>query len=128
MKNIAFIFLTILFIKSGLSVASEIPVTSHYNIIKSVISKHNSKCVNFLYSTKYQGESMNLVSVGATEEYQHKHPNLDHRLFKDAVSNSEVKELGLHKGVSSLTGRFLWCDLLNRRSDNVTRVVPYRKA
>jgi hypothetical protein len=51
-----------------LSLESEIPVTSRYNIIKSVISQYHSNCVNFLYLTKNQGASMSLLSVCATEQ------------------------------------------------------------
>jgi hypothetical protein len=71
MKNIALIFFTILLIKSTLSLAREIPVTSRCYVIKSVISKYNSSCVYILYSTKNEGASMNLFSVGATKQYQH---------------------------------------------------------
>jgi hypothetical protein len=90
MKNVILKFFAILFIKSPISNASEIPVSSRYNIIKSVISKYHSTFVNFLYSTTNQGASVNLFSVGATKQYQHMYPDLDHRLFNNAVSYSDV--------------------------------------
>jgi hypothetical protein len=74
MKNVAMNFLTILLIKSMLSLESEISVTSRYNIIKSVKSKYHSTCVYFLYSTKYQGASMILLLGWATEQCLHIYP------------------------------------------------------
>jgi hypothetical protein len=90
MKNFVLKFLAILLIKSTLSNASEMPLMLRCNIIKSVISKHHSTCVNFLYSTKNQGATMNLFSVSAAKQYQHTYPHLDHRLLNNAVSYSEV--------------------------------------
>jgi hypothetical protein len=92
MKNVVLKFLVILLIKSTLSKASEIPVTSRYNIIKSVISKYHSNCVNFLYSTKYQGALVDLFSLGATKQYRHMYPHLDHRLLNNPPSSSNVTE------------------------------------
>jgi hypothetical protein len=35
---------------------------------------------------------MNLFQVGVNGQYQHMYPHLDHRLFNNAVSHSEVTE------------------------------------
>jgi cadmium resistance protein CadD (predicted permease) len=94
MKNCAMNLLVLLITISILSNASEISVTSIYNIIKCVISKYHSTCVNFLYSEKNQGASVNLNSVDAIEQCLHTYPQrippLDPRLFNNAVSTSEI--------------------------------------
>jgi hypothetical protein len=74
MKNCAMKFFVILITISNLIKASEIPVTSLYNFIKCVISKYHSTCVNFLYSEKNQGMSMNLNSVDELEQCLHTYP------------------------------------------------------
>jgi hypothetical protein len=94
MKNCAMKFLVHLIAISTLSNASEIPVTSIYNIIKCVIWKYHSTCVNFLYSEKNQGASVNLNFVDEIEQCLHIYPQritpLDPRLFNNAVSTSEI--------------------------------------
>jgi hypothetical protein len=74
MKKAAIKFFVLVITISTLNNASEIPVTSRYSITKSVISKYHSMCVNFLYSTKDQGASVNCFSVGVTEQCLHMYP------------------------------------------------------
>jgi hypothetical protein len=74
MKKAALKFFVLVITISTLSNASEIPVTSRYNIIKSVISKYHSTCAKFLYSTNDQGASVNCFSVGVTEQCLHMYP------------------------------------------------------
>jgi hypothetical protein len=94
MKNCAMKFLVLLITISILSKASEITATSLYNIIKCVISKYHSTCVNFLYSEKNQGASVNLISVDAIEQCLHTYPQWippsDPRLFNNDLSTSEI--------------------------------------
>jgi hypothetical protein len=69
MKAGAVTLLLVAHIINTSSFTPEIPLTSFYNIIKSVISEYRSTCVNILsYTTNTQGVFMNFLSVSATEQ------------------------------------------------------------
>jgi hypothetical protein len=94
MKKAAIKFFVLVITISTLSKASEIPVTSRDNIIKSVLYRYHSTCVNILNCTKYQGASVKCFSVGVTEQcqltYPQRVPHLVLSLFNNAATTAEA--------------------------------------